>query len=331
MENKAVKFEKTVCDFCGNAESEMDYITKDNTNFSPGLFNVVSCKECGLSYLDPRPLSENMGAYYEEEYYSEVDGGRFNSPAEKIIRWFRGKRVALLARFSKKGRVLDIGSDRGTFLSILRGKGWKVNGTQLSKQSADAAKKIYGIDLQVGDLLDIKYPSRHFDAVVLWHVLEHVFSPSRYIEEISRILKPGGTLLLEVPDAGSVQARFFRDRWLICEAPRHLYFFNMKQLSRVLNKYSLNIVNSGHFSLEMGPFTMLQSMLNVVFGNDNYLFNMMKSKNIRGRRQKGSYYSGLYLITAAALAPLALFLSCVLSIFGSGEVVRIVAKKRNEI
>ena len=320
--------ENVLCDLCGSPDSKLDFITADNTDFLPGSFRVVRCRACGFSYLNPRIFGDAASLCYEDEYYAKDSGARFNALVEIIIRWFRRGRIRCLNRFVRKGRLLDIGSDRGFFLSLLKKQGWEVYGTQLSLNAAESARKRYGIDLQVADLLSCKFPSDHFDAVVLWHVLEHLKAPALYLKEINRILKPGGVFLLEVPDAGSLQSRFFRNRWLICEAPRHLYFFDRAHLSKLLENNNIGILDVGHFSLEIGPFTMLQSLLNIIFSNDNYLFNLAKSRCVSKFKRKGTVYTVIYLWVATVLAPASFLLSFLLSLSGSGEVLRISGIKK---
>lgn len=320
--------ETTHCDNCGETEASLWFVTGDNTNGLPGTFRVVRCRGCGLCYLSPRPSQDAIGSYYEDEYYTQADGSRFKPMAEVLVRWFRGQRSRVVNRCRNGGRVLDVGSDRGTFLSLMREHGWEVHGTQVSSTAVAAAKARYGIDLRLGDLCAPGFPADYFDVVTLWHVLEHVRAPSAYLREIARILKPGGVVIIEVPDAGSWQARVFKERWLLCEAPRHLYFFDEVHLRELLSRNHLDVVAVHRFSLEMGPLTMLQSLMNLLFKNENDLFNMLKSRRIAHRKQRGALYTAGYLLVAAVLAPVSFMLSVLLAAAGSGEIVRLTAIRR---
>jgi 2-polyprenyl-3-methyl-5-hydroxy-6-metoxy-1,4-benzoquinol methylase len=90
-------------------------------------------------------------------------------------------------------------------------RGWEAEGTEFSAQSAAHARQLLGVPIHAGDLASANFPKAHFDAVILWHVLEHVPSPAATIREVERILRPGGIFLVGVPNFGSWEARLGRD------------------------------------------------------------------------------------------------------------------------
>ncbi len=93
-----------------------------------------------------------------------------------------------------------------------------------------------GLDVRLGDLSDLEFPAKSFDAVTIWEVIEHLTNPKRTIEEIRHLLRPGGYLFLSTPNGDSLQARFWRKYWAGWDAPRHLQVFTPQVLCHLLEE-----------------------------------------------------------------------------------------------
>jgi SAM-dependent methyltransferase len=120
--------------------------------------------------------------------------------------------------------------------------GWQVNGVELSPQATAHARNVLGLDVRQGSLEEAGYPDAHFDVVTLWHVLEHLPSPRRTLVEVKRVLKPGGTLICEVPNEHSLQSRLLGKHWFHLDPPRHLYAFSPTTLRRVVRAAGLAVL-----------------------------------------------------------------------------------------
>ncbi|MGD8386729.1 MAG: methyltransferase domain-containing protein, partial [Desulfobacteraceae bacterium] len=129
------------------------------------------------------------------------------------------------------GRLLDVGCGPGFLLSGL-GSQWDPSGVEISRLAADHAQK-WGSIFQ-GNLEDAAYPSEHFDAVVLHHVIEHLDTPLRTLREIQRLLRPGGWLILGTPDFDSGCARLFGPRYRLLHDPTHVSLFTCESIHRLL-------------------------------------------------------------------------------------------------
>jgi 2-polyprenyl-3-methyl-5-hydroxy-6-metoxy-1,4-benzoquinol methylase len=140
---------------------------------------------------------------------------------------------------STPGRLLDVGCGSGEFLTRMRQKGWRVQGTEFDPEAARKAGETHGIDVDLGDICDIGYAAEQFDAITARHVIEHVRDPGLFLAECWRILKPGGRLVFLTPNADSLGHRHFRARWRGLEQPRHLYLFNPRSMRAVFERRSV--------------------------------------------------------------------------------------------
>src|SRR3954454_22183190 len=186
-------------------------------------FVVGFCHDCKLHVTTPAPSGEDLGKYYPSSYYGS--GRRFNRVVEWLLHHLYSYRALQIERKQKPGKVLDIGCGRGLLLQKLRERGWEPQGTELSEEAASYARDRLGLPVSTNTLQDGDFPDGEFDLVILWHVLEHVHAPRAMLQEVSRILKPGGVLLVAVPNFGSWEARWRGPGWFHLDVPRHLTHF----------------------------------------------------------------------------------------------------------
>ena len=126
---------------------------------------------------------------------------------------------------------------------MLRDMGWTVEGIDPSDEAARHARELNGLDVRVGSAESIlpELAGESFDLVTLWHVLEHVYDPVGVLTQIRRLLKPGGLLMLEVPNFASACSVMFRWSWAPLESPRHLFQFTPGTLTVLLTKIGFHV------------------------------------------------------------------------------------------
>jgi 2-polyprenyl-3-methyl-5-hydroxy-6-metoxy-1,4-benzoquinol methylase len=168
-----------------------------------------------------------IGRWYPPSYYG-AGNRRFNAILEAMIPYFRDRRGKAIERFVKKGRMLDIGCGRGILPALMRERGWEAQGLEFSETAARHARELQ-VPVFVGNLPDSPYEPESFDAVVLWHVLEHVPDPVEALAKAREILRPGGLLVLAVPNFESLQARFSGRHWFHLDVPRHYHHFGLSR------------------------------------------------------------------------------------------------------
>jgi SAM-dependent methyltransferase len=218
---------------------------------------------------------------------------------------WRARRLEAL-NGGQPGRVLDVGCGRGLLLEQLRRRGWEVQGTELSAQSAAYPRDVLGIPVHIGDLADLHFPSDHFDAVVMWHVLEHVPDPAVVLAEVTRILRPGGVFLVAVPNFGSLEARLTRDKWFHLDVPRHLNHYTPAVLYRALAGVGLRVCQAAYFTPEYDFFSFVQSILNWIGLRPNLLYNLLRGRGAKVMQERGGVGPAQIVATLLLGLPLSL-------------------------
>jgi len=309
-----------ICTLCGGA-SLVPHIT-----FREFGTSLLVCRGCGLMVTHPFPDSEQIHARYQDSFYSP-EGERFSESAEQVSRFFRKRRASYLERMlGRKGSILDVGCGRGIMIYELHKRGWQVAGTQLSETAGSFIRKVFGIDCFVGELTHAPFRLHSFDIVTMWHVLEHLRDPLLYLGYCRRLLKPGGYLLIEVPNAGGWSARMTKAAWMGWDPLHHLHHFTPSTLSLALQKTGFTPFAWDFFSWEYGPFTTLQSLLNLFMRRDALFEHLRIARHgIRARKQVCRQGLFLFLQTFFGAIP-ALFISIFSAACGCGEIIRVIAR-----
>jgi SAM-dependent methyltransferase len=217
------------CPLCvsGKPESFLEtcdfFLTKEK-------FILARCPSCGFILTQDPPGEEKIGRYYEsEEYVSHDDSGKGIS--QHI---YRRVRSLMLKRKRKivnkltgltKGFLLDIGSGTGHFLSEMKRSGWDTKGIEVNRKARDFSVTKLVLDVLPPEALK-SLPESAFDCITLWHVLEHFHDPFSYSSEIRRLLKPGGSCIIALPNSSSYDAIHYGRFWAAWDVPRHLWHFN---------------------------------------------------------------------------------------------------------
>ena len=226
--------------------------------------------------------------------------------------------------------MLDIGCGRGLLLREFQVRGWEVQGTELSEPAARFARELLGLPVQIGLVEELNYPDAGFDAVVLWHVLEHVSDPGVMLAEIRRLLRPGGVLLVGVPNLASWEARLARDKWFHLDVPRHLTHLTGDSLRRALARAGFEVCAVSGFAPEYDCFSFVQSLLNRAGVRQNLLYNMLRGRGAKVLAE-GSH-GALHALATLALGPcfglLSLPATTLAGLLGSGATITVIARKK---
>lgn len=196
----------------------------------PGEFAVFSCSACGSGTTAPFVAEEDLGSLYEG-VYAPFEEYRLPRGLGWLLRLIRKVVDAHFRRFSiaaelqgEPGRLLEVGCGTGRFGQIFLDRGWTVVGVEPSPIAAEHARS-RGIEIHEGTLSSFPASTEKFDAVLFRHSLEHVVFPRDELRRAATMLKPGGKLLVEVPNFGCWQVKKLKENWFNMSLPMHRTHF----------------------------------------------------------------------------------------------------------
>jgi SAM-dependent methyltransferase len=217
----------------------------DRLHGTPGEFEVRVCPACGSGRTFPVVGPDELEGFYPPSYnaYSFPAGRVAQLLATALYRWqYRRllRRAPLDAlRRRPPGRLLDVGAGRGDLGAVLSERGWDVTGLEPSAEACEEGRR-RGLHMVQGTLAEAGPELEpHYDAVVFQHALEHVVEPSEDLARARDLLRPGGSILVVVPNFGSWQSRRFGDAWFHLDLPRHRSHFTAAGLERLLEAAGL--------------------------------------------------------------------------------------------
>lgn len=200
------------------------------------IWDLSLCRSCGHIFADPSPFPEILAGLY-----AEVEDPRYEEEAAGRSQNF----VRLLKRLERhlpdQGLLLDVGAATGILLDLARRRGWAAEGVELSRWAADVARKKYGLDLHVGDFIELDLARGRFAAVTLVDIIEHLARPSPAVFKAWEVLRPGGVLCLVTPDIHSPAARLAGRRWWHLR-PGHLAYFSLRSLLTLLGRAGFRVL-----------------------------------------------------------------------------------------
>jgi SAM-dependent methyltransferase len=232
---------KTIdCNLCGSGDASV--------LFEAGVAQasrVVRCKNCGLMYASPRaklPDQDEIKDYDPEVTKRAQETNRDRYEKEELqVRDYEDTRAYLRKVFPKRGRLLEIGCSMGFLLAKFREDGWEVEGIEPNRGYCEFIGDYHGIQATPTILEEADRQPENFDVVVMLHVIEHVPNPLGTLEEIYRVLKPGGTLVLETPRYDSLMFKLLRHRERSISCDGHIYFFTTDTLRAVSRKAGFEV------------------------------------------------------------------------------------------
>jgi SAM-dependent methyltransferase len=327
---------------CSHPANKLTNLFPARDFITGGDFKVAHCAECGFAVTTPCPPAQEMGAYYPSGYYGSAEQRRFPGIVETLqnaLYTLRVREVEAVADVEGPvpngsagvRRVLDVGCGRGVLLQEFRRRGWEVQGTELSESASAYARQTLKIPVKLGSLETIHFPANHFDAITLWHVLEHVENPRALLSEINRILKPGGVLLVSVPNFGSFEARASKDKWFHLDVPRHVTHFSDATLESALNESGFDVRHKSGFAPEYDSFSFVQSALNLCGLRHNLLYDIVRGKTAKvlTGEPPPKWQILASLVLGAFLGILSLPATLLAGFLGQGGTISIIATKQS--
>ncbi|MBP7654202.1 class I SAM-dependent methyltransferase [Candidatus Dependentiae bacterium] len=219
------------CKICGSDKIKSFFVKSDNTG-------LAKCLHCGVFFTEPIPSQSLINDFYNKSDY-------FNH-------WFKYKNVKLetdklrfeniLNYHPNPCKLLDFGCGPGFFLNIAKSNGLEVNGVEFSDFAINYAKNEFNIKIDKFTEFPLKFEDSYFDTITVWHTLEHLHDPKTALSEFRRILNDKGIIIIEVPNINGLLTILRGKKSL--PLIEHLFHFNVKSLSILLEKSGLKIISA---------------------------------------------------------------------------------------
>ncbi|HET6974206.1 MAG TPA: class I SAM-dependent methyltransferase [Pyrinomonadaceae bacterium] len=241
-------FERVPCYFCQATECATFLTAQDDLTGRPGTFTFITCARCGLRYQNPRLGIEHVKDFYDQEYIAHrkkaswgLLTGFFNWVMDRHDRQ-KEKLVRRYVKLGTESEVLDVGCAVGTFLQKVRTLyGARVVGVDF--KDLRSCPSLEGVEFHCGLFYEQPLERERFDAITMWHFLEHDYDPLRTLETARDLLKESGYLVIEVPRLDSLTFRLYGNRWPGLQAPQHTVLYDREMLLRMVKKAGLDVVD----------------------------------------------------------------------------------------
>jgi 2-polyprenyl-3-methyl-5-hydroxy-6-metoxy-1,4-benzoquinol methylase len=289
--------ELSLCPLCASTEFEKFLQAKDYTA-SGESFTIVRCVQCQFTFTNPRPAQTEIGRYYQsEKYISHTGGGRglldkiYLSARNFTLRW----KLNSIHAYQKPGELLDFGCGTGEFLAFCQSKGWVVTGVEPSENARTKANQNIGktVSQNISEI-----GVKQFDAITLWHVLEHIHELESELKKITSHLKKDGTIFIAVPNYQSPDGQYYKQFWAGYDVPRHLWHFSKDSMKQLLSKVGLQLLEIKPMKLD----AFYVSLLSESYQNpqSSKLVNGLKAfikgmKSNHKARENNNYSSLIYI------------------------------------
>jgi len=276
---------KAGCSLCGGALRED----------AERAGRLARCSACGAWMTYPPPSDEELERAYADWY--RPDAGRFSGFGDSLLRRLRARLSIRLDAIAPPGPILDVGAGDGTLVDALRDRGRDAVG--LERQSSHP-------HVREGELDEVE---GSWAAIVFWHSLEHLPQAGVALEHAASILAPRGVLVVAVPNAASMQAALFGERWFALDLPRHLVHIPSRALQKRIGELGLKVERVSYVRGGQVTFGWLHGFIGWLPGHPN-LYDAIRRPEAR-ERPMSIGRRAFVLLAAAVLLPIALLCSAV--------------------
>ncbi len=291
------------CYCCGKSDFQLFFKAKDN--YAKEYFDIVQCKDCGFVFTNPRPDDIEIGKYYSSPEYmshNSHSGGLIQHIYRYARKYMMRKKLEIIQQSVNKKQdfsLLDFGCGTGDFLKYIQSHEIMAEGIEPDAQARAVAKSVNQLNIfsieDAAALLPGKY-----DVITLWHVLEHVHDLHAQIALFNVWLKPGGVLMIAVPNIESLDAKKYGKYWDALDVPRHLYHFSPNTIKKIVTQHQFTSIEQHPLLLD-AYYVSLRSEWHR--GTNRFLsylkavFSGLKSNN--SATLTGNYSSLIYVFKKA--------------------------------
>jgi 2-polyprenyl-3-methyl-5-hydroxy-6-metoxy-1,4-benzoquinol methylase len=230
-------------------------------SFSHEIFSIWQCEGCKLRFTYPIPEETNIGRYYEASHYishSDSSEGFINKLYKLARRFTLSEKRRFVQRQTgmPNGHLLDVGAGTGAFMNEMIENGWETIGVEPDYGARQKAYQLHKLSIfESAYLFELSHNS--FNAITLWHVLEHVYDLHGYLHQFGNLLKKSGLLFIAVPNYTGYDGSYYQSYWAAYDVPRHLYHFSPRSIEALAAKHEFTIVKRKPMWLDAVYISML--------------------------------------------------------------------------
>ncbi len=253
----------TMCPVCEYPRCEPHYRMKDRFfGVSGEEFLLLLCRSCGLLFQREKEVSGRLKYFYPPGYWwQEADGSILERRyREWVLRRDQLGFLLSLIPEPEKVRLLDIGCGAGTFVKLAGKSGFDARGLEESEEAVRIAQRNQAGTIFHCSVYELAEHGEQFDILTLFHCLEHVLDPFRFLKGLQKLLRKPGRIIVQVPNTKSLQATLFGSRWYGLDCPRHIYNYSTFSLMHLLGRAGYRIHRVRHFSLRDNAAALISSL-----------------------------------------------------------------------
>ena len=288
------------CLVCGSSHFDPFLTCKDYT-VSQETFNIVSCKDCGFKFTNPRPENSVLGNYYKaESYVSHTNSkkGIVNKLYHAVRNYTLKSKIKMVSGFVSRGTILDYGCGTGMFLYAIKNAGWETYGMEpdndAKKMASENGNNVFSdkesVVSSIGD--------KTFNAITLWHVLEHVTDMPETLAFFKHKLNKDGVLIIAVPNHVSYDAHYYKEHWAAYDVPRHLHHFELKSMKALVEQAGFKLQETKPMKFDSFYVSMLSEKYKTGSVNLLKAFWIGLQSNLKAKNTH-SYSSTIYIFRHA--------------------------------
>ncbi len=264
-------------------------------SISKESFKLNQCTDCKFIFTNPQPDSESLWRYYESEDYvshSKTTKGFINFWYKRVQQFNLQLKYKAITPHVPRGTWLDYGAGAGDFVKFARKKEQEIIGLEPSPKARETALS-HSVELlntsYIGDI-----PKGTIACITLWHVLEHIPNFTEVLRDLSEVLKPGGVLVLALPNYLSLDAKIYKSDWAAYDVPRHLWHFSENDIQNLSANYNLELIDKQGMVFD----SIYVSLLSEKYRNGSKLSGILNGikSNVSAMRKLNPYSSQIYIL-----------------------------------
>lgn len=235
----------TACPVCNSEQIQLWNNVVDHS-VTGEQFPVYECRHCSARFTQNPPCTTAMHRYYQAQHYvshNETREGLINFLFHRVRSITLRQKRKLVQRYTRKqaGMHLDYGAGTGAFVHHMEVAGWNSIGMEPDAGARNTALRLYNVSVYDANEDAIILPGT-YNAITLWHVLEHVHALHETLEKLKNALAPGGCLFIAVPNYTAADAQHYGVDWAAYDVPRHLYHFSPAAMQQLLQQHEMRLI-----------------------------------------------------------------------------------------